>query len=72
MKILHKLIILLPVDEADFLSLGKGLVTGGTGGLGGFPIEVPFDVDVVPDGPTVTLVGGLLYKFLKEKAIIFN
>jgi hypothetical protein len=48
------------------LSLGRGLVTGGTGGLGGLPIDVPLDVDVVPEGPTVTLVGGLLYKFLQQ------
>ncbi len=39
-------------------------MTGGTGGLGGFPAAGPFDVVVVvPPGPTVTFVAGLAYKF---------
>ena len=47
------------VDDADFLSGTTLRVTGGTGGLGGFPDVGAVDVVVAPPGPTVTLVGGL-------------
>jgi hypothetical protein len=52
------------VDEADFLSGTFRRVTGGTGGLGGFPEVGAVEVVVVPPGPTVTDVGGLAYNDL--------